>query len=631
MQRFRFAFVSNSAEIGASLASCADPRTEEVLLNYATMEKAIPVARRLLADGIDVIIGGGGTGGLLAERIGMPIINLERNPLDLLHALLRARRNTKAAAVTSYARPLVGLDFYEQLLAMRLHPIVFSSSAELKLGIERVVRDGQRVIVGGGICSQIARDCRATGVVVVPRKENILRALSSARAVAKAQRSQGGSNDMASPAGDAMILVDDRGHVGVVNECAAVLLRTILPDHNPAVLLGQPLPRELSAIGVTAALTSGRVQDERLCALGGVDCSVVAIPLMVDGRTAGAALTIREARLRPTDKVRRNHVAKGFVARYRFNDIVGGACMSALVAKAHRYSASDAAVLIEGETGAGKELFAQSIHNASSRNQHAFVAVNCSALPESLLESELFGYEEGAFTGARRGGKAGLFELAANGTLFLDEIADISPKLQVRLLRALEEKEIMRLGGDRNIPLDVRIITSSQRDLFAATQLGSFRLDLYFRLATLRLKLPPLRERPEDVPLLLRSLLAKHDISFGDLPRLAGVLREYAWPGNVRELDALARTYAALAGRQRFDQALFLEMFREIRFEREIHRQPEALAGDNGGALKEQIRRHERLVIQRTLEQCRFNRIETARRLGISVNSLWRKMSQTPR
>ena len=168
--------------------------------------------------------------------------------------------------------------------------------------------------------------------------------------------------------------------------------------------------------------------------------------------------------------------------------------------RAQIYAETDATVLIQGETGTGKELIAQSIHNHSGRRNQPFVAVNCSALPESLLESELFGYEDGAFTGAKKGGKRGLFELAHRGTLFLDEIGELSPNLQARLLRALQEREIMRIGGDSIIPVDVRIIAATNKDLRGLVEEGSFREDLYYRLNMLFLHLPPLRERREIFP-----------------------------------------------------------------------------------------------------------------------------------
>ena len=184
--------------------------------------------------------------------------------------------------------------------------------------------------------------------------------------------------------------------------------------------------------------------------------------------------------------------------------------MQVLAAKAHRYSQTDEAVLLIGETGTGKELFAQSIHNASKRAGEPFVAVNCAALPENLLESELFGYVDGAFTGARKGGKQGLFELAHKGTLFLDEIGEMPINLQAKLLRVLQEKEIRKVGGDAVVPVDVRIISATNINIREKVRNGQFRLDLFYRISLLNLYLLPLRERLDDIPILFESFVRNY-------------------------------------------------------------------------------------------------------------------------
>jgi propionate catabolism operon transcriptional regulator len=211
------------------------------------------------------------------------------------------------------------------------------------------------------------------------------------------------------------------------------------------------------------------------------------------------------------------------------------------------YARSPATVLIQGETGSGKELVAQAIHRESPRRgaNRPFVAVNCGAIAESLLESELFGHEEGAFTGARRGGHAGLFEAADRGTLFLDEIGEMPLALQTRLLRVLEEREVVRVGGTRPVPIDVRVISATHCDLEARVREGRFRADLFYRLAVLRLALPPLRERRADIPQraewALKNALAAlsarpHPNLTAEIAACAPLLAAYAWPGNVREL-----------------------------------------------------------------------------------------------
>lgn len=229
---------------------------------------------------------------------------------------------------------------------------------------------------------------------------------------------------------------------------------------------------------------------------------------------------------------------KGHAARFSFRDIVTSSeQMLRIIARARKMAGSELSVLILGENGTGKELFAHSIHNQSPRASFPFIAVNCSALSESLLESELFGYEDGAFTGARRGGKPGLFEQAHRGTIFLDEIGDISPALQTRLLRVLQQKEIMKVGGTRVLPVDVRIIAATNRDLYQMVKEGRFREDLYYRLKVLHIEIPPLRDRKADIAPLVRFFLERRGVSREPSPEFMAALARYEWPGNVRELE----------------------------------------------------------------------------------------------
>ena len=239
--------------------------------------------------------------------------------------------------------------------------------------------------------------------------------------------------------------------------------------------------------------------------------------------------------------------------------------MKQLIHTARVMAAYDAPILIQGESGTGKELFAQSIHNASNRRNGPFVAINCAALPPDLLESELFGYVGGAFTGARKEGKAGLFELGHTGSIFLDEINSASANIQSKLLRVLETKQVMRIGSDSVIPLDIRIISASNADIIGEIKAGRFRKDLYFRLNTLSLKLPELDERPEDIPYLFCQFLsaaAHQEYTEKDLPNtLLTALVSHHWWGNIREIRSTALRYYIYGMQQ--DTADFSFLFDE--------------------------------------------------------------------
>lgn len=239
--------------------------------------------------------------------------------------------------------------------------------------------------------------------------------------------------------------------------------------------------------------------------------------------------------------------AQGFVAKYTVNDFVyRSSAMEKCLKQARIFANTEQTILITGKSGTGKELLAQSVHNLSERRLQPFVAINCAAVPASLLESELFGYEKGAFTGASREGKAGLFECANNGTIFLDEIGDMPYELQSRLLRVIQERQIMRVGGGRVRNVNVRIICATNQDLMAAVEQGRFREDLYYRISVLPIRIPSLSQRKEDILPIFRSCLPDG----GQLltPREETILMEYDWPGNVRELRNAAEYYTLMRG-----------------------------------------------------------------------------------
>ena len=281
-------------------------------------------------------------------------------------------------------------------------------------------------------------------------------------------------------------------------------------------------------------------------------------------------------------------------------------------------AASEASVVLEGESGTGKELFARAIHAQSPRADGPFVAVNCSALAESLLESELFGHEKAAFTGASSS-RAGRFELARGGTLFLDEISEIKPEIQVKLLRVLEEKVFERVGGTRPIIMDARIISATNRNLIQEVRAGRFRQDLFYRLRTVPLYLPALRERLEDMPQLVSHFISRFNDKSnkrvrGLDPKAMGMFRKYHWPGNVRELQRVLE-YAFV-----FVKGPVITPAHLPEFESQPAKSSEQAPAGPG------FWEDERLAIERALAKTGGRRLEAARLLGISRSSLWRKM-----
>lgn len=285
----------------------------------------------------------------------------------------------------------------------------------------------------------------------------------------------------------------------------------------------------------------------RLIRINEENYEVEKTPVMLMDHTIGYNFTLKnEKDIRDLEiNLKNNLIKKGLFAKYTFEKIVYKSdVMAQCISLSKKAARTDYTMLIYGESGTGKELIAQSIHNFSYRKEMPFVAINCASLPESLLESQLFGYESGAFTGASKNGKIGLFEQADTGTLFLDEIGDISPNVQSQLLRVIQEKQIMRIGSDRLINVDVRIIVATNKNLEEEVNKGKFRRDLYYRLNVIPIGIPPLRERKEDILLLLESFLG--NLYSGVTEEEKNAVLEYKWLGNVRELESAANYYKTL-------------------------------------------------------------------------------------
>jgi PAS domain S-box-containing protein len=367
---------------------------------------------------------------------------------------------------------------------------------------------------------------------------------------------------------------------------------------------------------------------------------VDAAPIVVDGELRGSVGVIHdisEIKKLTEELNQAKQIIRKLEAKYTFEDIVSiNPRMQEIIDKAKKAALTPATVLLQGESGTGKELFAHAIHNASGRKFNQFVRVNCAALSESLLESELFGYEEGAFTGAKKGGKKGLFEVASGGTIFLDEIGEMNSGIQAKLLRVIQEKEIIRVGGTNSIPVDVRIIAATNIDLEEAMQQGRFREDLYYRLNVIPLKIPPLRERKEDIYHLALHIVRKFNQDYGR--SIQGIsakarerLLEYDWPGNIRELENfIGRAIINM----KFNDTIILEEHLPRISERKTDRSD--VDGDiytpgevdTSLPLNKVLDDTEREYIKKVLLETKYNKTRAAKKLGISIRNLYYKIEK---
>lgn len=359
-------------------------------------------------------------------------------------------------------------------------------------------------------------------------------------------------------------------------------------------------------------------------------------PIIVDGKLKGSVGVIHdmsEIKELTQELNRARQIIRTLEAKYAFEDIIAGSEEMNLAIEQAKLSAhTPATVLLRGESGTGKELFAHAIHNESDRKFNKFVRVNCGAISETLLESELFGYEEGAFSGAKRGGKRGLFEEANNGSIFLDEIGEMRQNIQVKLLRVLQENEIVKVGGTKAIPINVRVIAATNVNLEKAIMNGQFREDLYYRLNRMPIHIPPLRQRSGDLTMLINHLLQKLNQEYGR--NIEGVtsaaidkLQSYHWPGNVRELEnVLGRAIIFMKYNETLiDLKHIPDFLHNTPLHGVEHTDHEKIAETN---LQSRMDDYERSIILKCMNKNNGNKTATAKELGVSVRNLYYKIEK---
>ncbi|MBK7815099.1 MAG: propionate catabolism operon regulatory protein PrpR [Rhodocyclaceae bacterium] len=587
----------------------------------------------------DVIISAGANAELLRDTLNFPVVSIKVTGYDLLVALTKAGEISDHVGVGIYQEKIERLESVKHLLQVKITQQTYQTVADARECVWRLRNDGLKVIVGSSLVVELAEACDLVGILVYS-PESIRQAIEDALQIAelsvREEARYDSLNSVVRHLREAVLAVDAQHRITAINPSMEQLIGLPRP-----ALLGRNLGEVAPDLSLERVLGEREPDVGTVLTYGGKSYLVSRTPLRELGSITGAVLVMYDTQTiqRADVVVRSQRKSKGFAARYSFDQIIGvSPTLRQACSVAKRCAHSTSTVLITGESGTGKELFAQAIHSASPRGGGPFVALNCASFPETLLESELFGYEDGAFTGSRKGGKPGLFETAHTGTVFLDEIGDMPVSLQTRLLRILQEREVVRLGGVQPIPVDVRVIAATHCDLTEWIQKGRFRADLYYRLNILRVALPPLRSRREDIGVLAQKLLQ------GSLRRqgcalqaeqvlapLLSTLHEYYWPGNVRELENVMERFAAYLGAA--------ESLAGIDYDGFILEAPELHSSHAGMPCAEASHAHalpmtdklpvaDNLSVAQALSRTKGNRRMAAEMLGISRTTLWRKMRE---
>lgn len=612
---------------------------EDIILHnvFASFDDAV-VAAKEIEPQVDAILSRGGTCEYIRKAVNIPVISIPISPFDLVQSILNLPIRDKEIAFLNFQRNIYGVREIERMFDIIIHEYTFIDKIDIINSVRDVKKRGIKSLIGGELAASLAIEEGIRGVEISAGQEAIHRALHETIQLVRIRKEEinraARLKVVLDSLSEGIMVTDEQKTVTMINPAAQRIFNV---TQNSAI--GKNAEDIVTDIEMDQAFRSRVPVSNYIKKLGENIITINHYPVQLDKSFIGIVSTFEDVTKIQTleNKIRKKLYDKGFVAKYTFNNILTkNKQMIAVKELAQLYAKTKSAILIEGESGTGKELFAHSIHNASQCAEGPFVAINCAAIQEQLLESELFGYEAGAFTGAKKEGKTGLFELAHNGTIFLDEIGEIPMTLQTRLLRVVQEKEIMRVGGDKIIPVNIRIVSATNKNLKDKVEKGEFREDLYYRLNIFNIKIPPLRERREDIELLVRWYLnnkvyiKKEDEDL--ISKLMPALTDYQWPGNIRELINAIERVSLLFGDYKYKNNTSSDLLKAIQVlpDSPAESQDEEILFikiniENG--LKKAVNQAERQIIHSVLEQCSQDQEVALKKLDIGKTTLWRKLN----
>ncbi|HHY2119742.1 TPA: sigma 54-interacting transcriptional regulator [Acinetobacter baumannii] len=572
------------------------------------------VAQSLVENGCQILLCTGATASFLQKKLNIDIQVIRTGTFDVIQAISNLKQYKRIALVGNTST--VDLENYSDIFALDIQQFNYDSYLDAKKTIHLIKNQGFDAIIGSPVAVELALNENLVGhlAISVPSLKDLLQnALRTLEKIRREQYSTLRLTEIFNHLNEGICFITKQKKISLINNSMSSLLEKDSSD-----VLNK------SALEIFEGLNFDIDQENshQLAQFKNLKLAVYISKLKND-YIDGYILRVQELNaLEQSNSQFRKVSSKNFNTRYTFDQILTqNPNFQQIIKLSKAYAKTDSTILITGESGTGKEVLAQSIHNHSSRYKAPFVAINCASFPESLLESELFGYEEGAFTGAKKNGRIGLIEAAHTGTLFLDEIGDMPLHLQTRFLRVLQERQINRLGSVVSHNLDIRVIAATHADLEELVRNGTFRADLYYRLNILRVYTPSLKERKEDILYLANSFLEKYRKTLNDLPNiLQKAFLSYSWPGNIRELENIVERINVLL---QLDHEIltpeFLKQQLPELFQSQNHHTTQPL-------LKEVKVNQELSLIEQTLAEVEGDLDLAAQKLGISRTTLWRRM-----
>lgn len=582
------------------------------LINCNLLINPTSIAQSMeLRNEADVFVSAGSNFQALSTQLQAPLVEIKVSLTDVLLAMREASKTSNKVALLKYNEEISYLNQIKSLFKFPIVQCLYKSGDEVNTIIDQLYKRGFTTFIGSSLIYESAT-ARGLSCCFVYSVDSVIRALETAVKIAQIKQ-----REMVKT--EELQTILKFTHEGIIATNSNDVITVFNPSAEKIIGIPERKIMAQNANDVLPELNLKSVRETKESILNQVqtiaDVKILTnrIPIITKQGVAGTIVTFNDIGMvqKAEKKIRETLYRKGFTARIKFDDILGTSeAIQEVKNIALRYARWKSSILIMGDSGTGKELFAQAIHNASLCSDGPFVAINCAALPENLLESELFGYENGAFTGAKKGGKQGLFELAHNGTIFLDEIADMPMAIQSRVLRVLEEHEVLRIGGEKLIPIDIRIIAATNKNLWEMVQSGNFRDDLYYRLCVLELSLPALSNRKEDIVALIVKFLKdfRPDLPEWLVQRIAHnpQFADYHWRGNVRQLRNIIERFSVL-----FND----ETVAEILIGNLLQLRPVIDTYDQ-----------EREKLVALLKEVKGNKSKAAQLMGISRTTLWRKL-----
>ena len=553
------------------------------------------------------------------------IIEIQMTSFDILDALITSKNEfkSKRIALCVHNIAIYSLEELEKICDAKIDVYDVKDEESTKKAIEVAETKNTDTYIGAGTVCGICDEKNLQRIHIKTKNEAIeialTEAINTARTIKRERLSYSMFRTIINSSSNGIITIDNKGIIQQINNQAYQFFHLSTID----AVKGHSIDIVNKNFKWKQAMDENGVHEEVLKLNDGRNFFIQYTPILVDTENSGLVIIVKNSEeiLKEETKIRYSLREKGLTAKYSFSNIIGKSdIIKENIKMANKYSKVDSNVLIIGETGTGKELFAHSIHQASNRSNEPFVAINCAALPESLLESELFGYEAGSFSGASKNGKMGLFELAHKGTIFLDEIGEIPMALQAKLLRVLQEHEIRRIGGNSVQPIDVRVISATNINIEKQIEEGKFRSDLYYRLNLLDIYIPPLRERQNDIQEMVDFYLNKFSCDMKKSPakltkEAAQILTSYSWPGNVRELRNICERLVVLNDKNEITK----EDLKQFKIFQNITSKEEKIS-----QLIDETLNEDSVVLLKPKKK----KQDLAKELGVSRTTLWRMLKQ---